>query len=316
MSELGLYPLAQSPLATSPSTPPRTRRTMTPNAPRKAESRRSLFSEPDLHHQLKECGVNVNRQILARAEDGSVTSPYLKVESSDGNEMLVLLDVPGNIPLDNNEEPMILHEGPTDHTVKPLLNNDVVGVSFVCQDNVCVKLGDYTHNLATAVPFEHTDEELIQSFPVVKLSTLKENPSRVSYSAKNASFRLREQSMVKAQAELAALGSNLASLDHEYKVFLAKQKHASDQLVKSINQLEKIKAQYDNMQEVHALSPDNQQKYAMVLQALKARTKLLGQISTLDQKIANVNNAVAHGADKLKILNAFLDAEFKDLSKV
>ena len=316
MSELGLYPLAQSPLATSPSTPPRTRRTMTPNAPRKAESRRSLFSEPDLHHQLKECGVNVNRQILARAEDGSVTSPYLKVESSDGNEMLVLLDVPGSIPLDNKEEPMILHEGPTDHTVKPLLNNDVVGVSFVCQDNVCVKLGDHTHNLTTAVPFEHSDEELIQSFPVVKLSALKENPSRVSYSAKNASFRLREQSLVKTQAELAALGTNLAGLDHEYKVFLARQRHASDQLVKSINQLEKIKAQYDSMQEVQALSPDNQQKYAMVLQALKDRTKLLGQLATLDQRIANVNNAVAHGVDKLKILNAFLDAEFKDLSKV
>lgn len=280
-------------------------------------SRRQMFEEPDLCQQLGECGFNVSRQILAKDEDGNISSPYAKVTGNDGSEMLVFLDASGRLPLDKNESPMILTQGPADQSIQSLLNQDVIGVGHVCQDSACVKLGEQTHNLERGEKGQLEGPlSLTQSYPVVRLSNLRENPSRVAQSAKAASYRLKTQSLTNAQAELQTLGSNLDKLDKEYKTFLSHQKSGADQLLKSINQLEHIKSQYDKMQESgQALSPANQQKYSLVLQTLRSRNKLLNELALLDQKLAQLNSKVADDVDNVRSLNNFLTAEFKDLTK-
>jgi len=271
-----------------------------------------MFDEPDLSQRLGECGVSIERQILTRDEDGSVTSPYAKVQSDDGTEMLVLLDLPGRIPL-SDDEPMIMKSGPRDESIAPLLDQDVVGVSYVCEGNVCVKLGEQTQHLGE-MP---AAGGWTQIYPVVKVSNLIENPARVTHSAKLASLRLKEQSIINSQSQLRVLGTNLNTLAHEYHTFIARQRDAANQLMLSLAQLEQIKANYNTIIESgRTLSPVDQQKYDLVIAGLKSRNKLLNEMSLLEQKLAHLNMGVAEGIEKLRELNAFLANEFRDLTRV
>jgi hypothetical protein len=309
MSNIGLYPVPQYPVSGTPGTPPRSRKISTPTAPRKSyPHRKSLFDEPDLSHKLEECGLTINRQILSKDRDGSVTSPYAKVQSEDGNEMLILLDIPGRLPLDENENPMVMKEEPSDENLPPLLDQDVIGISYVCEGNVCIKLGERTQHLG-----EISNDGLTQVYPVVKMSSLVENPTRVTNSAKIASMKLKEQSLINAQSQLKALGSNLSALSQEYNTFLSKQREAANRLMGSISQLEQIKTMYNSMRE---LSPVDQQKYDLVLSGLKTRNKLLSELSLIDQKIGKVNKEIVENIEKLNELNNFIATQFSSLDRV
>lgn len=286
----------------------------------------SLVQSASVEQQLVMSGFTPVDKVVIQEPDGNLSAKYIKVATRSGQCALVELDQAGYVATSPQDLNVVEVQ---DTTVVPYstkngainsLGQEIAGVAFVCEDNVCIvtrteevapreslyvvtdKAGDKTAVLDSSPV----------AYPVVRLSEIMVSPEVVIRSIEEAAAQLRAKAYEAALEDLKKAKESVKEVGRALDDFDRVQEEALRDLRHSIEDLKKVLAKYDNP----ALIEGNREKYDNLLFNLRRRYVLLEELIQNIESVSRKRHRLAKGARKILDKAAFLRDEFKQVRYV
>ena len=223
-------------------------------------------SNPTIEESLIQSGLKPLEKVITRDTTGHMVCHFVKVQDYAGRTAYVELDCDdamgmGYVKVNNDDSVLIRSESPSRVDYSKLMGafnsnkEDVYGISFECDDSVCVM----TRRDGTLDPFqqnfyrENSDEgseyEEPMPFPVIKITEVLANPKAVRRSLQQAHDRIHNVTFNKCKEEVDQLTQNTQELKKHAEMFQKMSQRVIQELSDTIFELENM-YQNNNSKEI------------------------------------------------------------------
>jgi hypothetical protein len=300
--------------------------TITPVSVKPYSTYQELINDISIEQNLVEKGFIPIDKILVKDDNNNYSAKYIKVATRNGKLALVELDTEGYVATSDKDLLVIESNNAISvpYSTKNLsldtLSNELAGVAFVCDDNVCiltrteevVPKETFFVSAEKAGKKEGALENSPIPHPVVRYTEILENPECVMKNINTASAELRKRAFELAALQVKESRDSLKELNDEMAKFFRSQEVAAAQLNTSTKQLEELLKGYNSKCIIDA----NQDKYTALLYNLRKRHMMA------DELLLTLGTSV-YTKDKLNRLTqmirdktTYLNTEFKNLNRV
>lgn len=286
----------------------------------------SLVQGTSVEQKLVTAGFTPVDKIVVQEADGALSAKYIKVATRSGQSALVELDQAGYVatsPQDLNvvevQEATVVPYSTKNGAINAL-GQEISGVAFVCEDNVCVvsRTEEVTPQETLFVVTEKAGDKTAMldsspvAYPIVRLSEIVASPEVVIRSIEEAATQLRAKAYEAAIDDLKKAKESTKELSQALNDFDRVQEDALRDLRRSIEDLRKVLAKYDSP----VLIEGNREKYDKLLFNLRRRYELLEELIQNIERVAAKRHRLAKVARKIIDRAAFLREEFKHVGAV
>lgn len=286
----------------------------------------SLVQGTSVEQKLVSSGFTPVDKVVVQEADGTLSAKYIKVATKSGQSALVELDQPGYVatsPQDLNvvevQEATLVPYSTKNGTITSL-GQEISGVAFVCEDNVCVvsRTEEVTPKETLFVVAEKANDKTATldnspvAYPIVRLSEIVASPEAVASSIEEAATQLRSKAYEAALEELKKAKESTKELSQGLNDFDRVQEDALRDLRRSIDDLKKVLAKYNNP----LLIEGNREKYDKLLFNLRRRYEMLEELIQNIEGVAAKRHRLARITRKILDRAAFLREEFKHVGAV
>lgn len=224
-----------------------------------------IITNSSLENELLNAGYAPLSKIVIRAENGQKRTQYIKAVNKKGQKVFILIDVNGYTTARSSDLTLIESNNSQiiPYSIKTgayqCADKDVCGVAFECgSDGVCVltrNQEDLTPKEANFVFVEQhapssasieTEDGTIMSYPVIRLSEIRANPSLVFSNTDTVTRRLRNSSYSALLAELTMEQQSIINLNAAFNRFNIIREKAAVQLKQTLTKLENWNDVYIN----------------------------------------------------------------------
>lgn len=289
-----------------------------------------MIMEDEVEKSLTESGYLTVDKILTKDENGNLLCQYIKAVDATGRSAFVDLDCEGYVAVDPKDMTMTnsssVNASVVPYSVKmgtyECVSSDVCGVAFECDNEICtLKRTDQSltpsETVFTTLKSGNGDKGMLSNtpiaYPIVSLSDLKANPEQVASSIKDSHNRMRNVAFGQANRDTENLVNATKSFNAEIKRFDTNQRLISTSLNKTINELERIHAQYKR-------SPPASDKERANLRSvqynLRKRHDLVVDFIKLSESVNDRTDRVKELAGEVKSLNDYAEKLFAGLDGV
>ena len=284
----------------------------------------SLVSQesPDVETVILNLGYKVIEKVYISDQNGVKSVEYILATNRSGNYVFVELDNPGQVII-NEEDSSILNIAEATvipENVRNYYGQEVDNVAIMCKDGVCFlsnqsegpreKAFYYSSKMSERFAFY---ENSILPIPVVRMSVLVSDPAGVSSMIDAVTLKLRKKALERDIIKKEEVREVVGALCRNISELFVIQEASEFRLLRSINELEGFKAQYESMS---VLSDVDKVKYQRVLNNLAIRNALAMEYLSNNQDLANVIPPIVALNEKMNALKAFLLQKFEGIEGI
>ncbi len=272
---------------------------------------------------------------------------YVEAINDLGDKLYIELDNDGSLSVDKRKDHIFYEadwKNKTDDSDSPIpqsllissyrnIDNGTSGIAIRCDSGLyIIKSNDtsldnpiqyektyFRSNRSDAlIPIKSHDNTLCNYslYPIIRLSDLQEFPDLVKENTHRTAENLRKLSYIHEKRDLLLLRSRLDTLIKSYDEFLEAEDIASDNLNKSLTELNKLRNYYVENDADERLSPELANRKKAVIDNIEKRHQLGSNLILVSQKINSDTDKIDKLVDKLKRYTQYVKNEFSDMDRI
>lgn len=287
-----------------------------------------IIQNSSIENELLNAGYAPLSRIVVRMDNGDKRTQYIKAINKKGQKVFILLDVNGYTTARSTDLTLIEAHSASivPYSLKTgayeCAGKDVCGVAFECgSDAVCVLSRgnqDLTPKEANFVFVEQKApsaatieiEGSIMTYPVIRLSEIRANPSLVLLNTDTVTRRLRNSSYASELQELAMTQQSINKVNTSFVRFNAMRERVAIKLNQTLSQLEQ-------WNEVYMAQPptsdEYKDKYRRLQYNLAQRNEDISTILRTMKKVADKRMDIDVITKEINDLTDFAEKEFANV---
>lgn len=284
-----------------------------------------LVSNSSLENNLYSNGYTPTSKIVLTSDNNQKKAQYIKAINKNGQKVYIYIDVPGYTTVKSTDLTLLKNNDNTviPHSLKSgavqCAGKDVSGVAFECGSNsVCTILredDDLTPKESNYVfvekqPYNH--DNTIMSYPIIRLSELKEHPDLILENTNTVIIRLRNAAYSKALQELAATEEVITNLNNAFLNFNRMREDVATKLNGTVSQLKKWNQDYMKNPPTTDIGKE---KHRILKHNLALRNDNVELLLRLTTKVADIKEQIDEAASKIIEMTEVAEQEFADVDK-
>jgi hypothetical protein len=287
-----------------------------------------IIANSSLENELLNAGYAPLSKIVIRSDNGEKRTQYIKAINKKGQKVFILVDVSGYTTARSSDLTLIEAHSASivPYSLKTGAYNcagkDVCGVAFECgSDAVCVLARgsqDLTPKEANFVFVEQhasaaatiESEGTIMTYPVIRLSEIRANPTLVLTNTDIVTRRLRNSTYLADVQELLMAQESISKLNAAFANFNAMREDAAIRLNRTLSELEL----YNDMYIANPPTTDEiKDRYRKVQYNLAQRNDGITTLLTTMKKVADTYLEIDVITNKIKDITDYCEREFRNV---
>lgn len=290
-----------------------------------------VIANAALENELLNAGYAPLSKIVIQADNNNKRTQYIKAINKKGQKVFILIDVNGYTTARASD--LTLIESSKVNVVPYSLKtgayncavNDVCGVAFECgTDGVCVLTRDNQDLSPKEANFvyveQHTpaaatmeSEGSIMTYPVVRLSEIRVNPTLVLANTDTVTRRLRNSTYKALYQELITTHQAILNLNNAFIRFNQMQTTTASKLNKSLTESEQINELYVKNP---PLTDEAKDKYRKLQYNLAYRNEAITTLIRSVKKVADTRTDIISITKQINDITDFCDQQFANIEYV
>lgn len=290
-----------------------------------------IIANSSLENELLNAGYAPLSKIVIRSDNGDKRTQYIKAINKKGQKLFILVDVSGYTTARSSDLTLIEAHSASivPYSLKTGAYNcagkDVCGVAFECgSDAVCVLARgsqDLTPKEANFVFVEQhasaaatiESEGNIMTYPVIRLSEIRANPTLVLTNTDIVTRRLRNSTYLADLQELLIAQESITKLNTAFTNFNKMREDAAIKLNKTLTQLEEYN-------DIYMANPpttdDTKDRYRKLQYNLAQRNDGITTLLTTMKKVADCHFEIDVITNKINDITDYCEREFRNVEVV
>ncbi len=298
----------------------------------------SNINKDNIEKILLRYGYDITAKVLIDRPKGR-EALYVEAINDLGDKLYIELDNDGSLAVDKRKD-HIFYEADWKNKTGPIaesllissyrnIDNGTSGIAIRCDSDLyIIKSSDnpieyektyFRSNRSDAlIPIKSPDDTLCNYslYPIIRLSDLQEFPDLVKENTHRTAENLRKLSYIHEKRDLLLLRARLDTLIKSYDEFLEAEDIASDNLNKSLTELNKLRNYYAENDEDLRSSPELADRKKAVIDNIEKRHQLGSNLILVSQKINSDTDKIDKLVDKLKRYTEYVKNEFSDMDRI